>query len=116
MLSNKFTVAILCLGLLFVSACNRSTAHEAAKIRPAPVQLSAEGVDAAEPVTAVNPDGSFYVAWVNHEAKNQADVMLARFDEHGKARGTPVRVNPQAGNATAWRGDQPSVAVGGKSS
>lgn len=115
MLSNKVTVAVLCLGVLFVSACNRSTAHEAAKTTPAPVQLSAQGVDAAEPVTAVNPDGSFYVAWVNHE-KTQGDVMLARFDAQGKRLWEPVRVNPQAGNATAWRGDQPSVVSAGKTS
>ena len=116
MLSNN-KVVYFALCLLFLSGCNRSTAHEvttAARLKPEPVQLSAEGVDAAEPVTAVAPDGNFYVAWVNHEAKSQADVMLARFDGQGKPAGAPVRVNPQAGNATAWRGDQPSVAVGEK--
>lgn len=116
MLSNN-KVVYLALCLLFLSGCNRSTAHEAttaARLKPEPVQLSAEGVDAAEPVTAVAPDGNFYVAWVNHEAKSQADVMLARFDGQGKPAGAPVRVNPQAGNATAWRGDQPSVAVAAK--
>lgn len=119
MLSNKLTIGVLCVVVcsLFLSGCNHSTAHEstAAKLAPAPVQLSADGVDAAEPVTAVAPDGAFYVAWVNHEAKN-ADVMLGRFDQRGKLLGAPVRVNPQAGNATAWRGDQPSVVVAGKSS
>jgi hypothetical protein len=75
------------------------------------VQLSADGVDAAEPVTAASSDGKFYVAWVNHDAKNQADVMISRFDGQGKVRGAPVRVNPQPGIATAWRGDPPSVAV-----
>lgn len=97
---------------LFLAGCNRSTAHEATATNaaPAPLQLSADGVDAAEPTTAVGSDGSFYVAWVNHEAK-QADVMLGRFDANGKAAGAPVRVNPEAGVATAWRGDPPSVAV-----
>ncbi len=56
------------------------------------------------------PDGTFYVAWVNHEAK-QADVMLARFNAAGELQGSPVRVNRQPGVATAWRGDQPSLAV-----
>ena len=37
--------------------------------------------------------------------------MLARFDKEGAANGSAVRVNPQAGVATAWRGDPPSVAV-----
>ncbi len=112
---NKLTIGALCLILcsLFLSACNRSTAHEVtgAKLTPAPLQLSADGVDAAEPTTAVAADGSFYVAWVNHEVKNQADVIVARFDAQGKASAAPVRINPQAGIATAWRGDPPSVAV-----
>ena len=78
---------------------------------PQPFQISANGVDAAEPSTASAPDGSFYVAWVNHDAK-QADVMIARFNGEGVQQGSAVRVNRQQGVATAWRGDQPSVAVG----
>lgn len=112
---NKLTIGVLCFVVcsLFLAGCNHSTAHEATatKAAPAPLQLSADGVDAAEPTTAASADGNFYVAWVNHEAK-QADVMLTRFDANGKAGGAPVRVNPEAGIATAWRGDPPSVAVG----
>jgi len=78
---------------------------------PQPFQVSANGVDAAEPATASAPDGNFYVAWVNHDAK-QADVMLARFNSEGAQQGSAVRVNRQPGVATAWRGDQPSLAVG----
>jgi hypothetical protein len=77
---------------------------------PLPVEISTSGADAAEPVIAPARDGSFYVAWVNHEAK-QADVMLARFNDAGETQGSPVRVNRQQGAATAWRGDQPSLAV-----
>lgn len=77
---------------------------------PKMVQLSAPGVDAAEPVTASAADGTFYVAWVNHEAK-KADVMLARFNSDGEMQGAPVRVNRNPGVATAWRGDQPSLSV-----
>ena len=71
---------------------------------PAAFQLSAPGVDAAEPVTASASDGTFYVAWVNHDAK-QADVMLARFTSDGAMQGSPVRVNRQPGcrNCMAWR-------------
>jgi hypothetical protein len=76
-----------------------------------PVQLSAADVDAAEPMTVSAPEGGFYVAWVNHDANSQSDVMLERFDSEGVASGSPVRVNQQAGIATAWRGDPPSVAV-----
>jgi hypothetical protein len=75
-----------------------------------PVQISAPGIDAAEPATAAAADGTFYVAWVNHDAK-QADVMLVHFNHDGAMQGAPVRVNRQQGVATAWRGDQPSVAV-----
>ncbi|HLM24401.1 MAG TPA: sialidase family protein, partial [Pyrinomonadaceae bacterium] len=64
----------------------------------------------AEPATAAAPDGTFYVAWVNHDAK-QADVMLARFNHKSEMQGSAVRVNRRPGAATAWRGDQPSVAV-----
>ncbi|HEX5873365.1 MAG TPA: sialidase family protein [Pyrinomonadaceae bacterium] len=77
---------------------------------PRLLQLSAPGVDAAEPVTASAPDGMFYVAWVNHEAK-KADVMLARLNSDGEMQGSPVRVNRNQGVATAWRGDQPSLSV-----
>lgn len=77
---------------------------------PRAMQISAPGVDAAEPATASAADGTFYVAWVNHDAK-QADVMIARFAGEGQMQGSPVRVNREAGVATAWRGDQPSVAV-----
>lgn len=97
--------------MLFAGCKHLSTrGAEANKIAPQPLQISANGVDAAEPSTASAPDGTFYVAWVNHDAK-QADVMIARFNGEGAQQGTAVRVNRQPGNATAWRGDQPSVAV-----
>jgi hypothetical protein len=111
---NKLGIGILCLVLSTVlCACDRSTASEAtAPMLTSPLVLvSAEGVDAAEPTAASAPDGSFYLAWVNHEPNNRADVMIGRY-ESGKPPATPVRVNPEAGTATAWRGDQPSVAVG----
>jgi hypothetical protein len=48
---------------------------------------------------------------VNHEPNNRTDVMIGRY-EVGKTPAPAVRVNPEAGTATAWRGDQPSVTVG----
>ena len=98
------------VSLLFVTGCARFAANA---LRPAfqPKQISAAEVDAAEPVMASAPDGGVYVAWVNHNENNQGDVMLARFDNASAAIGSPVRVNQQAGVATAWRGDPPSVAV-----
>ena len=98
------------ISLLFVTGC----AHFAAKAsRPTlePWQISGPEVDAAEPVTASAPDGGVYVAWVNHNENDQADVMLARFDNAGAPIASPVRVNQQAGVATAWRGDPPSIAI-----
>ncbi|HJT68144.1 MAG TPA: sialidase family protein [Pyrinomonadaceae bacterium] len=101
------------VSLLFLMGCNRFSA-DASRATFKPIQISATDVDAAEPVTVSAPDGGFYVAWVNHNANNQSDVMVARFDNEGAAdstRSAPVRVNQQAGVATAWRGDPPSLAV-----
>ena len=112
--NNKTSLAILCLVFCaFFCACQRSTATvPTAPVLTSPLVLvSAEGVDAAEPATGVAPDGTFYVAWVNHEPNNRADVMIGRYDP-GKTPAAHVRVNPQPGTATAWRGDQPSIAVG----
>lgn len=97
--------------LIVTTGCKHLQTSRGAEVnKPQPIQISANGVDAAEPSTASAPDGSFYVAWVNHDAK-QADVMIARFNGEGAQQGSAVRVNRQAGVATAWRGDQPSVAV-----
>src|ERR1051325_1602959 len=106
-MSQTKTLAILLLAIITFAGCN----HIAATREPvAPMQISASGVDAAEPATATAPDSTFYVAWVNHDAK-QADVMLAHFNHRAEMQGAPVRVNRQPGVATAWRGDPPTVAV-----
>jgi len=104
-------IGALLPALLVFAGCNHLAATREKPLPPQPVQISAQGIDAAEPAIASARDGSFYVAWVNHDAK-QADVMLARFSDAGEVQGPPVRVNRLAGAATAWRGDQPSVAVG----
>ena len=103
----RFVLLCLFVASIVSTGCKRAAIEAAA---PTVMQLSAPGVDAAEPVTASGADGTFYVAWVNHEAK-QADVMLARFTHNGEMQGPPVRVNQQQSVATAWRGDQPSLAV-----
>lgn len=102
---------IIVLALFAVTGCKQVAATREHPAPPQPVQISAPGIDAAEPATATAHDGTFYVAWVNHDAK-QADVMLAHFNHNAEMQGSPVRVNRQPGVATAWRGDQPSVAVG----
>ncbi|HJQ31070.1 MAG TPA: sialidase family protein [Pyrinomonadaceae bacterium] len=76
------------------------------------VRVSAEGLNAAEPALAAGRDGAVYVAWVGHGAGKEADVWLTRIaDASGRPVGEPARVNPRPGEATAWRGDAPSVAV-----
>ena len=109
---NRLVTLILLGTLLLFAGCKHLSTRgaETNKTAPQPIQISANGVDAAEPSTASAPDGTFYVAWVNHDAK-QADVMIARFNGEGVRQGTAIRVNRQSGAATAWRGDQPSVAV-----
>jgi BNR repeat protein len=107
----RITSILILSAMLCLAGCKRFTTTQGAEAhKPVPVQISAVGVDAAEPVTTTAADGTFYVAWVNHDAK-QADVMLARFNHDGAMQGSPVRVNRQQGVATAWRGDQPSIAV-----
>jgi hypothetical protein len=101
---------IVGVALIGVAGCKHIAATREPIAPLQPIQISAAGIDAAEPATAPAPDGTFYVAWVNHDAK-QADVMLARFNHKAEMQGSPVRVNRQPGAATAWRGDQPSVAV-----
>lgn len=106
-----FKTLTLFVSLLFLTGCARFAADASRATAFQPVQISAADVDAAEPVTATALDGGFYVAWVNHNANSQSDVMLARFDSEGATSGSPVMMNQQAGVATAWRGDPPSVAV-----
>jgi hypothetical protein len=111
-MSQTKTLGILLLAILVFAGCNHIAATREPVTSLQPIQISASGIDAAEPATATASDGTFYVAWVNHDAK-QADVMLAHFNHNAEMQGAPVRVNRQPGVATAWRGDQPSVAVTG---
>jgi hypothetical protein len=88
-----------------------TTAAQAAGA-PQAVRVSPEGTDAAEPAIAAAQDGTVFVVWVAHAAHGAADVWLARFAPDGRRSGAmPTRVNPSAGQATAWRGDPPTVAV-----
>lgn len=116
--------AVLC-AVLALTACGCSRAKHvekggaaAADTAAAPrqtnaasaVRVSAEKTEAAEPAAAAGRDGTVYVAWVEHRGR-EADVWLAHYDGEAKPLGQPVRVNPNAGEATAWRGDAPTVAV-----
>ena len=76
------------------------------------MRVSAPEVDAAEPAIAKSADGNVFVAWVEHGVEKAANVLVQPFDKTGKPTAEKVQVNPQPGQATAWRGDPPSVAVG----
>ena len=99
---------MLCVLLAFaVSGCTR----QGQSGQPEAVRVSGVDVDAAEPAIATASDGTVYVAWVEHHPDGGADIMLDRFDTTGKSKGSEVRINPQAREGAAWRGDPPSVAV-----
>jgi len=107
--------AAVSISLLLLSGCQRIASESAnRKVLPGlsqPVRVSSGDANAAEPAIAVAPDGSVYVAWVNHNANSQADIMIAHFTSDGEIQGAPVRVNSQPGLATAWRGDPPTVVI-----
>ena len=79
---------------------------------PQSIQINAPEIDAAEPAVAAASDGGVFVVWVEHGANKTADVFLQKFDAEGKPSGEKTRVNRNAGEATAWRGDPPTVKVG----
>jgi hypothetical protein len=111
--SAHLLTAFFLTGLCLSSGCkkqaSKSTNLPVANLG-SPVRVSSGDSDAAEPAMAVSADGSVYVVWVEHHGK-EADVMLNHVSGQGKVLGATVRVNPLAGQATAWRGDPPTVAV-----
>lgn len=117
MLMKKTAIIVSVAWLILLAGCAQPPKQEMeASNAPAtnpqkPVRVSAENTDAAEPWVAAAPDGTAYVAWVEHRENKEADVMLTHLDREGQTKAAPVRVNPKAGEATAWRGDPPSVAV-----
>lgn len=122
----KDQMMIACLVLLLACAgCTRTDGRKSELTSPTtnaasntqtakasqPVRVSSEDTDAAEPAVAAAPDGTVYVAWVEHRPGRQADVWLAHFDGEANALGSPARVNPEAGEASAWHGDPPTLGV-----
>lgn len=92
------------------SAGSPSEAQSKPSAAAEPSLISAEGTDAAEPALVAGRDGTAFVAWVEHRGK-EADVWFAHLGGDGQRRGQPVRVNAKAGEATAWHGDPPTLAV-----
>jgi|GEM_PF-419725 len=109
--------ALFSLALLLF-ACAGSPSHHVADETQnkmpgaAEIRVSPPEIDSAEPSIAAAPDGGVYVVWVEHGASRAADVYLQKFDGEAKPSGEKTRLNPQPGQATAWRGDAPTIAVG----
>jgi hypothetical protein len=107
---KKQLLIVFCLAVLaFAVACARrpttSTRHLSS-----PQRISSQDANASEPAVATAKDGTAYLVWVEHRGK-EADVMLKRVNAEGQTLGEPVTINPQTGQATAWRGDPPTVAI-----
>jgi hypothetical protein len=118
MLVHQRVALVLLAFAVMALACGRRDTNvtEPQKAAPAaafssPLRLSTQNKDAAEPALAAAPDGTIYVAWVEHGTKMAADVMLKSLDQQGDSQSEPVRVNPKGGEASAWRGDPPTLAV-----
>lgn len=118
-MKRQQTVTACIVLLLLTAACSSRSNQEIressakgslAHLAP-PLRVSAENTDAAEPAIAAARDGSAYVAWIEHRAKREADLFVARLDREGRMTGAPVRVNPKEGEAKGWRGDPPTVMV-----
>lgn len=107
---KKQLLIVFCLALLvFAAGCAKRPTTSANRFT-SPQLISSKDANASEPAVATAKDGTACVVWVEHRGK-EADVMLKRFNREGQALAEPVRINPQAGQATAWRGDPPTVAV-----
>lgn len=107
---------VFSLLLLFVACRNNQTSNTEKAgeeiVKAKKTQISHIDKDSAEPNIAAAPDGSVYVTWVEHTRDKHADVYIQHFDTDANALGAPVRVNPLAGQATAWFGDAPTVKIG----
>jgi hypothetical protein len=95
--------------LVFAAACSKRPGT-ASRNSGAPQRLSTNDAGASEPAVAAGMDGTVYVVWIEHRGKD-ADVMLKRLNNTGESLSDPIRINPQPGQATAWRGDQPTIAI-----
>ena len=100
----------LLIWVLICVICGSSCARKAESRHPAAVRLSSPEADAAEPAIATSANGAVYVAWVEH-GEGGANVMVGQFDSTGASKSSPVSLNSKVEEATAWRGDPPSLAV-----
>ena len=95
--------------LILAAVCVTSCLTPANQQRPA-IRVSSEDSNSAEPAVAAFSNGDAAIVWVHHE-KESADVFVRIYDANGGPKGEPVRVNPNPGEAKAWRGDPPTVKI-----
>ncbi|MDQ3042747.1 MAG: glycoside hydrolase [Acidobacteriota bacterium] len=113
------TASIAVLFVLFstLAGCNKTAETPAvivppsATTKPPAIRVSPPNVNSGEPAIAGASDGSVFVAWVEHKKGKEANVFVQSFAGDGKPLSEPARVNPQPEQATAWRGDPPTIAV-----
>jgi hypothetical protein len=118
MKSNVLKKSAIFFLLILLAACEQNeqkppadtTQYKDDKSRE--IRVSSNEKESAEPSIATAPDGSFYLVWVEHGANKNADIFLRKFDRDGNPAGENVRVNPEPGQATAWRGDPPTIRIG----
>ncbi|MDX6304601.1 MAG: hypothetical protein QOI77_1570 [Blastocatellia bacterium] len=106
---KQLLIIFFLITLAFQAACTKRRGESAASYG-SPQRVSAADTNASEPAVTIAKDGGAYVVWVEHRDRD-GDVMLRRFNGAGQPLGDPIRINPQPGQATAWRGDPPTVAV-----
>lgn len=105
---SLLTVFALTFSLMSAVGCAKNDS-----IPPSATRISAPEVDAAEPAIAADADGNVYIVYVEHGADKTADVYLQKIGADGKLNGEKTRVNPEKGTAKAWRGDPPTIKIGG---
>lgn len=106
-MNTRFGVCVLLLAVV-LSGCAR-VASDGKPAAAVDTKVSSGTVAAAEPSVIRDASGSIFVLYVEHIDKD-ADVFVQKADAAGKLIGEKVRVDPQPGEAKAWRGDPPTVA------
>jgi hypothetical protein len=104
--------ALLLAAVLFslsLSSCARSTSGPSASKDA--VMASRPNTNSAEPGIAASADGRTFVVWMEYTTGKSGDVYVRSFTASNQT-GDPVRVNPGSGQATAWFGDPPTIAIG----
>lgn len=111
-----FYILVLCAALNVGCRQSEMTANVSETrndtVKTTAIRVSATDADAAEPAIAADAEGNFYVVYVEHGVEKSADVYLQKFDSQIKPIGEKTRVNPNRNEATAWRGDAPTIVVG----